>query len=56
MAGATALKKRSLVGQEGRLVLQEVGVRDFKSTVCKIDRKALCILGFSDMTNDLTGQ
>jgi hypothetical protein len=39
-----------------RLILQEVGVRHFKSTAHKIDRKASWILGFSDMTNDLTGQ
>jgi hypothetical protein len=40
----------------GRLILQEVRVRHFKSTAHKIDGKASWILGFSDMTNDLTGQ
>jgi hypothetical protein len=39
-----------------RLILQEVVVRDFKSTAHEIERNALQILGFSNLTDDLTGQ
>jgi len=39
-----------------RLILQEVGVRHFKSTAHKIDGKASWTLGFSDMASDSTGQ